>query len=125
MRLLFGPPLGPLWAPPDRSEYMGMRGALSVCTAGLGSTQRTQLGTGFGVLHVAGVCQLGPLRFMVCTSPSFVAAVDPALCPSVHRALEYDTSIEKEVKAEMAANSERHKAAMRKQRKEFGNFLKR
>ncbi|KXZ48761.1 hypothetical protein GPECTOR_25g345 [Gonium pectorale] len=38
-------------------------------------------------------------------------------------ALEYDPGSEKDINAELAANAERHKAALRKQRRDFGNFL--
>ncbi|GFR52572.1 hypothetical protein Agub_g15164 [Astrephomene gubernaculifera] len=39
-------------------------------------------------------------------------------------ALEYDPSSEKDINAELAANAERHKAAVRKQKRDLGNFLK-
>ncbi|GLI61315.1 hypothetical protein VaNZ11_003671 [Volvox africanus] len=39
-------------------------------------------------------------------------------------ALEYDSSIEKEINAELAANTERQKAALRKQKRDMGNFFK-
>ncbi|PNW88165.1 hypothetical protein CHLRE_01g017200v5 [Chlamydomonas reinhardtii] len=40
------------------------------------------------------------------------------------QALEYDPGSEKDINAEIAANAARHQAAVRKQKKDFGSFLK-
>lgn len=44
-------------------------------------------------------------------------------CP-LHSALEYDPSSEKDINAEIFANTERQKAALRKQKRDLANFLK-